>query len=158
MENLQTKQTSQFRLAERNPKKTNWLLYGRSGSGKTHLSCTSPKPVVLSFGESETTVLVDFPDIPVIQADEQVMAAVIEESDYVWSTAFSGTRFEGYVPETIVADSATMLAQDLMGKPNVYGENHKLQSKGCGIMAIDRNRADDAPALEDYKILNFKMV
>lgn len=143
-------------LVNSSPLKLNSLLYGRSGSGKSHLAATSPKPLILNISETATTYLTKFPDVPVVDIGDTVaLDALITEPEYFIKEMLSGSKFDTDI-ETFVFDSATMLSRVAMGQPQVRDENRRVIRQGTGIMATDRTR-DTGPSIEDYRELNWYM-
>lgn len=64
------------------PKSNLWVLWGKSGSGKTHVLSTFPKPILyLQYGDDGTGTIEDAEDIDVIIIEDQKhLETILEEA------------------------------------------------------------------------------
>ena len=64
------------------PKSNLWVIWGKSGSGKTHVLSTFPKPILyLQYGDDGTGTIEDAEDIDVIIIEDQKhLETILEEA------------------------------------------------------------------------------
>ena len=101
--------------AEARVDRVNVMAYGPPGCGKTYFATTFPKPF---FVDTENGLLTararitkgEIDDFPAIQtADFTTVLEILAAPHYRIPTLFKGTKWEGYVPETLVIDTISTL-------------------------------------------------
>lgn len=115
--------------------------------------------MLVDFEEGYLTALALGYDIPrLVPEDEDDVIRIITDTDAVVEMIHQDERFREYEPKTFIFDSATALEQLLLGYPSRRDSNKRVIRVGKGIMAIDRNRQNERPSIEDYGDLSGKMV
>jgi len=101
--------------AEARVDRVNVMAYGPPGSGKTYFATTFPKPFVIDTENGLITARAritagEIEDFPAIQtSDFQTVLEIIASPKYRIPQLFKGSKWEGYIPETLVIDTISTL-------------------------------------------------
>ncbi len=95
--------------------RVNVMAYGPPGSGKTYFATTFPKPFFVDTENGLITARAritkgEIDDFPAIQtSDFTTVLEILAAPEYRLPALFKGTKWEGYVPETLVIDTISTL-------------------------------------------------
>ncbi len=101
--------------AEARVDRVNVMAYGPPGCGKTYFATTFPKPFFIDTENGLITARArikkgEIDDFPGIQtSDFTTVLEIISAPAYRIPELFKGTKWEGYVPETLVIDTISTL-------------------------------------------------
>ena len=101
--------------AEARVDRVNVMAYGPPGCGKTYFATTFPKPFFIDTENGLITARAritkgEIDDFPGIQtSDFTTVLEIISAPEYRIPALFKGTKWEGYVPETLVIDTISTL-------------------------------------------------
>lgn len=101
--------------AEARVDRVNVMAYGPPGSGKTYFATTFPKPFFIDTENGLITARAriakgEIDDFPAIQtSDFTTVLEILAAPGYRIPALFKGTKWEGYVPETLVIDTISTL-------------------------------------------------
>ena len=101
--------------AEARVDRVNVMAYGPPGCGKTYFATTFPKPFFIDTENGLITARArikkgEIDDFPGIQtSDFTTVLEIISSPTYRIPALFKGTKWEGYVPETLVIDTISTL-------------------------------------------------
>ncbi len=95
--------------------RVNVMAYGPPGCGKTYFATTFPKPFFIDTENGLITARArikkgEIDDFPGVQtSDFTTVLEIIAAPEYRIPALFKGTKWEGYVPETLVIDTISTL-------------------------------------------------
>ena len=95
--------------------RVNVMAYGPPGSGKTYFATTFPKPFFIDTENGLLTARArikagEIDDFPAIQtSDYQTVLEIIASPEYRIPQLLKGSKWEGYIPETLVIDTVSTL-------------------------------------------------
>ena len=101
--------------AEARVDRVNVMAYGPPGCGKTYFATTFPRPFFIDTENGLITARAritkgEIDDFPGIQtSDFTTVLEIISAPEYRIPSLFKGTKWEGYVPETLVIDTISTL-------------------------------------------------
>lgn len=124
------------------PKSNLWVLWGKSGSGKTHMLSTFPKPILyLQYGDDGTGTIEDVDGIDVIVIEDQKhLENLLEEA-----------RLDDYY-ETIAVDTFSLFVNEWIDE-NAVQKKKKVTMQMWGDLKTDTEKLIKmAKTLSRYKI------
>ncbi len=101
--------------AEARVDRVNVMAYGPPGSGKTYFATTFPKPFFIDTENGLLTARAritkgEIDDFPAIQTSDFItVLEILSAPEYRIPALFKGTKWEEYVPETLVIDTISTL-------------------------------------------------
>lgn len=125
------------------PKSNLWVLWGKSGSGKTHVISTFPKPILyLQYGDDGTSTIEDADDIDVI---------VIEDQKHLENLLEEARADEKYA--TIAIDTFSLFVNEWIDE-NAVKKNKKVSQQMWGDLKTDTEKLIKmAKVLSRFKIV-----
>ena len=124
------------------PKSNLWVLWGKSGSGKTHMLSTFPKPILyLQYGDDGTGTIEDVDGIDVI---------VIEDQKHLEGLLEEARLDEKYA--TIAVDTFSLFVNEWIDE-NAVRKNKRVTQQMWGDLKTDTEKLIKmAKTLSRYKI------
>lgn len=106
-----------------------WVIYGKSGSGKTHVISTFPKPILyLQFGDDGTNTIKNHDDIQVIKiANYEELVTVFKELK----------KDDGY--KTVAVDTFSLVVNEWVDE-NATQKNKRVTQQMWGDLKTDTDR------------------
>jgi hypothetical protein len=139
--------------------KTNSLVYGRPGSGKTTFGLQHPGRVIVDPKEmGYMTILEEFQrDVPVITPAtlDDYEDIIYEPERVIANLKQSLPKWQDYDVQSFIFENLNMVQEDLLGRPSRVSEKKQVLRKATGIMALPNSRDNRfTPGPKDYNVLS----